>query len=105
MRMRMRYADAKRSVLNFFQRPRNVSRAKRDDGTLPIQLTGQYLPEGSPLQGRVPGGFQGIETIGGRRWQLVSIHPYTGNGAACNKDRYGFHTYYDEMLSWLYKAN
>ena len=64
-----------------------------------------YLPEGSPLQGRIPGGFQGIETIGGRRWQLVSIHPYTGNGTAWNKDRHGFHTYYDEMLSWLYKAN
>lgn len=64
-----------------------------------------YLPEGSPLQGRIPGGFQGIETIGGRRWQLVSIHPYTGNGTAWSKDRHGFHTYYDEMLSWLYKAN
>ena len=64
-----------------------------------------YLPEGSPLQNRVPGQFQGIETIGGRRWQHVSIHPYTGNGTAWNKDRHGFHTYYDEMLSWLYKAN
>jgi len=64
-----------------------------------------YLPEGSPLHGRVPGAFEHIETIGGRRWQRVSIHPYTGNGAAWNKDRHGFHTYYDEMLSWLYKAN
>ncbi|MDD5141786.1 MAG: E2/UBC family protein [Verrucomicrobiales bacterium] len=64
-----------------------------------------YLPEGSPLQGRVPGAFQGIETIGGRRWQHVSIHPYTGNGAVWDKDRHGFHTYFDEMLSWLNKAN
>jgi hypothetical protein len=64
-----------------------------------------YLPEGSPLLGRVPGGVQGAETFGGRVWRQISIHPYSGNGAAWNKDRYGFHTYYDEMLSWLYKAN
>ncbi|HUA68221.1 MAG TPA: hypothetical protein VMA13_06710 [Candidatus Saccharimonadales bacterium] len=64
-----------------------------------------FLPEGSPLLGRVPGGVQGIETFGGRQWRQISIHPYCGNGAAWNKDRYGFHTYYDEILSWLYKAN
>ena len=64
-----------------------------------------YLPEGSPLLGRLPGGVQGPETFGGRVWRQISIHPYSGNGAAWNKDRYGFHTYYDEMLSWLHKAN
>jgi hypothetical protein len=64
-----------------------------------------FLPEGSPLLGRVPGGVQGAETFGGRVWRQISIHPYSGNGAAWNKDRYGFHTYYDEILSWLYKAN
>jgi len=64
-----------------------------------------FLPEGSPLLNHVPGGVQGVETFGGRMWRQISIHPYSGNGAAWNKDRYGFHTYYDEILSWLHKAN
>lgn len=66
-------------------------------------LDGAFLPEGSPLLGRVPGAVQGAETIGGRQWRLISIHPYQPNGTAWNKDSHGLHSYYDEVLSWLYK--
>ena len=67
-------------------------------------LDNAFLPDGSPLQGRVPGGVQHTETFGDRVWRQVSIHPHSGNGVAWNKDRHGFHTYYDEILSWLNKA-
>jgi hypothetical protein len=61
-----------------------------------------FLPEGSPLLNRTVGAEQHIETLGGRQWKQKSIHPYTGNGVAWNKDVHGFHTYYIEMVSWLH---
>ncbi len=70
-------------------------------------LDGAYLPEGSPLIGRVAGAPQGV-VIGpdGRRWQLVSYHPHRGGGGPpWNKDRHGFHTYLDEILCWVHRAN
>ncbi len=66
-------------------------------------LDGAYLPEGSPLLGRVPGSPQGnFVTASGRRWQLVSYHPHNGGGGPpWDKDAHGFHTYYDYLLAWL----
>ncbi len=66
-------------------------------------LDGAFLPEGSPLLGKVPGAVQGVESIGGRQWRLISIHPHHPNGSTWNKDRNGLHSYYDEILSWLHK--
>jgi hypothetical protein len=68
-----------------------------------VPLDGAYLPEGSPLLGRVPGSPQGsYVTASGRRWQLVSYHPHNGGGGPpWDKDAHGFHTYYDYLLAWL----
>ncbi len=70
-------------------------------------LDGAHLPEGSPLLGRVAGSPQGVIVAGdGQRWQLVSYHPHNGGGGPpWNKDRHGFHTYLDEILSWVHRAN
>lgn len=70
-------------------------------------LDGAHLPEGSPLLGRVAGSPQGVIVAdGGRRWQLVSYHPHTGGGGPTwNKDRHGFHSYFDEILCWIHRAN
>ena len=70
-------------------------------------LDGAYLPQGSPLLGRVAGSPQ-PPTIqaDSRAWQLVSYHPHNGGGAPpWNKDRHGFHTYFDEILCWIHRAN
>jgi len=41
-----------------------------------------------------------------RRWQLVSYHPHNGGGALpWNKDKHGLHTYFDEILCWIHRAN
>lgn len=69
-------------------------------------LDGAHLPAGSPLLGRVAGAPQGFVSAGGRQWQLVSYHPHNGGGAPpWNKDRHGFHTYFDEILCWIHRAN
>ncbi|HMG06494.1 MAG TPA: E2/UBC family protein [Chthoniobacterales bacterium] len=69
-------------------------------------LDGAYLPEGSPLLGRVAGSPQGFVFAADRKWQLVSYHPHAGGGApAWNKDKHGFHTYLDEIVCWLHRAN
>jgi hypothetical protein len=69
-------------------------------------LDGAYLPEGSPLIGRVKGSPQNPLTALGRTWRLLSYHPHNGGGAAAwNPAMHGFHTYVGELLSWLYDAN
>jgi len=69
-------------------------------------LDGAHLPEGSPLLGRVAGSPQGLVVADGRRWQLVSYHPHNGGGAPpWNKDKHGLHTYFDEILCWIHRAN
>ena len=70
-------------------------------------LDGAHLPEGSPLLGRVAGSPQGIiVAVEGRRWQLVSYHPHNGGGGPpWNKDKHGFHTYVDEIICWIHRAN
>ncbi|MBI3408708.1 MAG: hypothetical protein HY040_10165 [Planctomycetes bacterium] len=70
-------------------------------------LDGAYLPQGSPLLGKVVGSPQGntIQALN-RTWQLVSYHPHAGGGAPpWNKDKHGFHTYVDELLTWVHRAN
>jgi len=69
-------------------------------------LDGACLPQGSPLLGRVAGSPQGTIQADGRVWQLVSYHPHNGGGGpSWNKDRHGFHTYFDEILCWIHRAN
>lgn len=69
-------------------------------------LDGAYLPAGSPLLGRVAGSPQGTIQADGRAWTLVSYHPHNGGGGPpWNKDRHGFHTYFDEILCWIHRAN
>lgn len=69
-------------------------------------LDGAHLPAGSPLLGRVAGSPQGLVVADGRQWQLVSYHPHNGGGAPpWNKDKHGFHTYFDEILCWIHRAN
>lgn len=69
-------------------------------------LDGAHLPAGSPLLGRVAGAPQGVVTADGRQWQLVSYHPHNGGGAPpWNKDKHGLHTYWDEILCWIHRAN
>jgi hypothetical protein len=64
-----------------------------------------FLPQGSPLVGKVPGAAQGTVQTGGRTWVQISYHPHTGGGGpSWNKDLHGFHTYIDELLAWLDKA-
>jgi hypothetical protein len=70
-------------------------------------LDGAFLPVGSPLLGRVVGSPQPptIQALG-RAWQLVSYHPHAGGGAPpWSKDKHGFHTYLDELLTWVHRAN
>lgn len=76
--------------------------------TIPSAYPGQfldyaYLPEGSPLIGRVPGSPQGprVQALG-TTWQQISYHPHNGGGGpSWNPGRHGLHTYVGELLSWL----
>ncbi len=69
-------------------------------------LDGAHLPENSPLLGRVAGSPQGLVEADGRRWRLISYHPHNGGGAPpWNKDKHGLHTYFDEILCWIHRAN
>lgn len=66
-----------------------------------------YLPDNSPLIGRVKGNAQDdrINALG-RTWRRISYHPHNGGGGpAWNPALYGFHTYAGELLSWLYDIN
>lgn len=66
-------------------------------------IDGAFLPEGSPLIGKLKGKPQEVRVAAeGRTWQLISYHPH-GNGGApeWNPTKHGFHTYYGELLSWL----
>lgn len=71
-----------------------------------VMLDGAYLPEGSPLLGKVVGApKQGTIQAVGRTWELVSYHPHNGGGGApWNPSRHGIHSYYTEILSWIQAA-
>lgn len=67
-------------------------------------IDGAYLPEDSPLIGRVKGKPQDhrISALD-RYWRQISYHPHNGGGAlSWNPTVHGFHTYKGELLSWLY---
>ncbi len=71
-----------------------------------VMLDGAYLPQESPLLGKVVGApKQGTIQANGRTWELVSYHPHNGGGAApWNPSRNGIHSYYSEVLSWIQAA-
>jgi hypothetical protein len=62
-----------------------------------------YLPDSSPLIGRVKGSPQDHRLNAlGRVWRQISYHPHNGGGApAWNPAFHGFHTYLGELVSWL----
>jgi hypothetical protein len=79
---------------------------------VPVSYPGEmidwaYLPDDSPLIGRVKGSPQDHRIIAlGRTWRRISYHPHNGGGGpAWNPALYGFHTYAGELLSWLYDVN
>jgi hypothetical protein len=77
-------------------------------GGYPGQMLDEaYLPEGSPLIGKVKGSAQPRQIAAvGRTWRQISYHPHNGGGGApWNPTIHGFHTYVGELLSWLYDAN
>lgn len=76
-------------------------------GGYPGQMIDEaFLPQGSPLIGKVKGKPQGGITAGNRGWTKISYHPHNGGGGpAWNPAIHGFHTYIGELLSWLYDAN
>lgn len=74
-------------------------------GSYPGQMIdGAYLPDNSPLIGKVKGEAQdNYVQADGRRWRIISYHPHNGGGGpAWNPGVHGFHTYITELLSWLY---
>ena len=62
-----------------------------------------YLPDNSPLIGRVKGSPQEHRlTALGTVWRQVSYHPHNGGGGPpWNPTAHGFHTYLGELYSWL----
>ena len=72
----------------------------------PSEIDWAYLPQFSPLIGRVQGSPQNhrIEARG-KLWQQISYHPHRGGGAPpFNPTKHGFHTYISEVLSWLHQV-
>ena len=68
----------------------------------PIDLAG--LSVASPFLARTKGGNnnQGIHTVDGKQWQLASYHPHGGGGGPpWDSIKHGFHTYFDNLISWL----
>jgi hypothetical protein len=69
-----------------------------------IDLAG--LEVGSPFFTLVKGGnnCQGVIEVDGRSWHLASYHPHNGGGGPpWNANKHGFHTYYDYLVSWMYR--
>lgn len=63
-----------------------------------------FLPNDSPLKGCVPGAVQDNITVASRLWTRISYHPHgNGGGPPWNPTVHGFHTYVDEILTWLSK--
>lgn len=72
----------------------------------PSEIDWAYLPEPSPLIGKVQGSPQNhrIEALG-TTWRQISYHPHRGGGAPpFNPTKHGFHTYFSEVLSWLHNV-
>ncbi len=62
-----------------------------------------YLPDGSPLIGRLKGSPQDVRVTALRRvWRQISYHPHNGGGGPkWNPTVHGFHSYLGEVMSWL----
>jgi hypothetical protein len=72
------------------------------EGYAQSMLDGACLPHESPLIGVVKGQPQGQITADGKNWVPISYHPHNGGGAPpWDPTRHGFHTYLDELVSWL----
>jgi hypothetical protein len=72
------------------------------DGYPGATLDYACLPEGSPLINHIKGAAQDMIEADGRRWQQISYHPHNGGGGpAWDPTIHGFHTYIDEILTWL----
>jgi hypothetical protein len=65
-----------------------------------------YLPDDSPLIGKVNGSPQDhCISVLSRVWRQISYHPHRGGGGpAWNPTLHGFHTYIGEVMSWLSHA-
>lgn len=62
-----------------------------------------FLPADSPLLGMTVGAQQEMMLVDGKAWVKKSVHPYLGpNGSRWDQRNHGFHTYYNEVLSWLH---
>ena len=60
------------------------------------------LPVGSPLIGRAKGSPNGPAiTIGEQPYQLISFHPHGNEGDVWDPSKYGYHTYYGWIRTWL----
>jgi hypothetical protein len=71
-------------------------------GYAQAMIDGACLPQGSSLIGVVKGQPGGAITADGRTWVTISYHPHNGGGAPpWDPTRHGFHTYLDELVSWL----
>jgi hypothetical protein len=67
-----------------------------------VRLDGAALPVGSSLLGRVKGAPQHEFQAAGQTWKMVSYHPHEGGGGPpWNPSEHGFHTYLQEIMSWL----
>ena len=71
-------------------------------GYAQAMIDGACLPQGSPLIGVLKGQPGGAITAYGRTWVTISYHPHNGGGApGWDPTQHGFHTYLDELVSWL----
>lgn len=91
--------------------PSTLGRVDKSDVLVPIpagypqaMLDYAFLPSDSPLKGVVPGAVQDNVQFGGRTWTRISYHPHgNGGGPTWDPRVHGFHTYVDEVLTWLAK--
>ncbi|HZH98578.1 MAG TPA: E2/UBC family protein [Fimbriimonadaceae bacterium] len=61
------------------------------------------IPDSAPFLAKLPGGInpQGTHIAEGKSWTLASYHPYQWSDNQWDQTKHGFHTYYDQILSWL----
>jgi hypothetical protein len=91
--------------------PSTLGVVDRTDVLVPVpsgypqaMLDHAFLPSDSPLKGRVPGAVQDNVQFGNRSWTRISYHPHgNGGGPPWDPRIHGFHTYVDEVLTWLAK--
>lgn len=102
------------SIVYHGLRARRGSEVSTTDVLVPIpsgypgqMIDWAYLPNDSPLLGKVKGSPQDPRIVAlGRTWRQVSYHPHNGGGApAWNPTIHGFHTYLGELISWLCNQN